>query len=180
MTRRQNFFWLVLALVLAALVFAHHRYAHRTPAGPKLVLPGFKSSGVASIQIKAEGQPGIIQVERTNNGWTLTEPVSYPAQTSRIDTFLKTLEQLPAATYINSRELKKRPRAEEEFGLSSPQFSIILQGETREHLLLAARTAPGDQVYLQLFTDPGIYVVSGDLLQLLPRTDRAARPRTCS
>src|SRR5437870_4865543 len=147
MSRRQNWFWLILALVLGGLVFVHHRYANRRPAGPKLVLPGFKSSGVTSIQIKAEGQPGIIQVERTNNGWALTEPISYPAQASRIETFLKTLERLPAATYINSRELKKRPRAEEEFGLTSPQFSIILQGENREHLLIGARTAPGDQVY---------------------------------
>src|SRR4051794_29381295 len=85
MSRRQNWFWLILAVTLAGLVFLHQRYANRTPPGPKRILPAFKSEGVATIQIKAEGQPGIIQAERTNNGWVLSEPVSYPAESSRIE-----------------------------------------------------------------------------------------------
>src|SRR5437899_3476886 len=120
MTSRQNWFWVILDLVLAALVFINHHYLHKKMPGPEKVLPGLAADRVTSLQIRPLGQSEI-RVERDNGSWVLTEPLSYPAQTLNIENLLAALEKLTAAAHITTAELRNRPDAEEEYGLSNPQ-----------------------------------------------------------
>jgi hypothetical protein len=186
MSSRHTWFWLLLAAGLFAFIFFYQRHTRKGAAGPSRILPGVKLSEVTSIQVRpaVAGQAQLeIRAERTNNLWQLTEPPStslrtdtntwlpYPAQAASIENLIAALEQLTPAIYISESELKAHPKADEEFGFTSPQASIvILQGGYRVHLLIGVRTNPGDQVYLQVVGIEGAYVVSADFLKYIPRS----------
>ena len=112
-----------------------------------------------------------IRAERTNGVWQLTEPLVYPAQAVSIEKLLAELERLTPAPYITARELRDRPKADEEYGFAAPQATIIIEqpGYTAR-LLIGAKTAPGDQVFLQVVGVEGVYVVDADFLKYIPRT----------
>jgi hypothetical protein len=75
--------------------------------------------------------------------------------------------------------MRDRPRADEEYGFSAPQASIVIeQPEHPVHLLIGARTPPGDQVFLQIVGVDGVYVVDADFLKDIPHTPEDWRNTT--
>src|SRR5262249_33925634 len=120
-----------------------------------------------------------IRAERTNGVWMLTEPLPYAAEAANVESLLTVLERLTPATYISRGELAARPKAQEEYGFSSPQSSItIWRRESRSILFVGAKTAPGDQVFVQVVGDEGVYVVDADFLKFIPRKPDDWRNRT--
>src|SRR6188474_1039154 len=148
MSSRQNWFWISLAVCLLAIIFLHERFSLKTQPGPTRVFTNLTAAGVTTLQVKLEGQPHL-RVERTNTAWMITDPLVYPAQTISIENLLARLERLTSSTYITANELKSRPGSESEYGLTTPQATIVLQGALRTHIALGALTAPGDQLFLQ-------------------------------
>jgi hypothetical protein len=185
MSSRHTWSWLLLAAGLFSFIFFYQRHVHKAPAGPGRILPNVRLAEVSSIQVRpgGAGQAQLeIRAERTNDMWQLTEPPSslhfdtnawlpYPAQAASIENLIAALEQLTPAIYISESELKGHPKADEEYGFTSPQASIvIMQGSYRVHILIGARTNPGDQVYLQVVGVEGAYVVNADFLKHIPRS----------
>ncbi|HEV2209484.1 MAG TPA: DUF4340 domain-containing protein [Verrucomicrobiae bacterium] len=183
MSPKKTWFWLLVAAGLFAFIFVFrpHRAA---PAGPARILPQLKPDAVTSIQVRPPG-PGqllagahtneLVQLqlvaERTNGSWQLLEPMVYPAAGAKIQHLLGRLAELTPATYITPEEVRSRADADTQYGFTTPQASIIIsQGDYRAHLLVGATTPPGDQVFLQVVSHQGVYVVDADLLKLLPRT----------
>ncbi|HOC55445.1 MAG TPA: DUF4340 domain-containing protein [Verrucomicrobiota bacterium] len=162
--------WLTVAVMLMGFIAFHHKYLRKTNHGPGKVLPALQAAAVTSVQVRPAASLEI-RAERTNGTWQLVQPLIYPAQAVTIEKLLAGLEELIPAPYITARELRGRPKADEEFGFASPQASIILEqpGHT-SRLRIGARTAPGDQVFLQVVGVEGVYVVDAGLLQFLPRT----------
>jgi hypothetical protein len=131
-----------------AFILLQQRYLRKAGGGPTNVLPNLKAAAVASIQVRPAAQLEI-RAERTNGAWQLAEPRVYPAQAVSIEKLLAELERLKPALYITARELRGRPKTDEEYGFAAPQASIIIEqpGYTYPRW---ARTAPGDQVFLRL------------------------------
>ncbi len=179
MNPRQTWLWLFLAAALFGLVLIQNQFFHRHQTGPAKVLPSLKPSAVTSVQVALAG-PVDLRAERTATGWTLTKPLSYPAQRASIQSLLARLERLTAATTIRADELKNRPKADEEFGFANPQSSILIEQQDQERirLLLGARTAPGDQFFLQVVGAENVYVIDAALLKLVPRTANDWRDTT--
>lgn len=174
MSPRHTALWLALALGLFGFIFFYQRKVHKPPEGPERILPSLKLSDVSSVQVRPAGTGQIelnIIAVKTNNVWRLTEPVPYPAQAASIEDLLAALEQLTAVIHIPEAELRKHPKADEEFGFTSPQSSLILsQGDRRTIVHIGSRTSPGDQVYLEVVGSEGAYVADADLLKHLPRS----------
>ena len=169
--------WLFLAAGLFAFIFFFQRHARQPDPGPAKVLPRLSAPAVASIQLWPHGREWEMRVVRTNRTWQMVDPLQYPAQASGIEALLEKLEHLTAATYISETELKNRSNADEEYGFTTPQASIVLQpGDFR--LRIGRTTAPGDQVFVQLGDVEGIYVVSSDLLALIPKKPNDWRDTT--
>jgi len=170
MNARNTFFWLALAAVLFIAILTHQRFGRPPPPGPLKVLPGFKAPAVTSISVQLKGQK-LIRAERTNDAWRLTEPVSYPAQPASIESLLLALERLTPAAIITAHERQGSPNSDEEQGFVSPQASLSIQQDNSRifQLEVGARTAPGDQLYLQVVGVAGVYVVDADLLKEIPR-----------
>ena len=108
----------------------------------RVLLSSLAGAAVTSVQVRPEGQLEI-RAERTNGTWVLTQPLAYPAEPAVVESLLVVLERLTPATYITRRELASRPKAEEEYGFTSPQATINLwRGNYHSILLIGARTAP--------------------------------------
>ena len=184
MNPKNTWFWLAVAAALFVLVFFHQRHEREANTGPVLVLPNLKPTAVTSIKI-TPGARTSIRAERTNGVWQLnlaldrsTEPLVYPAQAASIENLLIHLARLTPAPYITAKELRNRSKVDRDYGFDAPQDSIIIeQPDSSVHLLVGARTAPGDQVFLQVVGVGGVYVVSADILKYLPRTPDDWRDR---
>jgi hypothetical protein len=168
MNPRNTWLWLVLAAGLFAFILFYQKQAHKTSSGANKVLPGLKAQAVTRVQVRpAAGLT--IQAERTNGLWQLTEPHAYPAQKASIEGLLTALERLTPVTFISPSELRERPNAEQEYGFATPQATITLQQPDYHAILqIGARTAPGDQVFLQVVGV--VYVADAEILKYLPRS----------
>jgi len=169
MNPKNTWIWIIVAAGLFAFILLLNQFGDKPAGGLLPVLPGFKAAEVTSIQVHPAAQ-SVIRAERTNGAWQLTRPVSYPAQVISIESLLAALEQLMPASQISATELRNRSNADAEFGFEPPRASLVLQTpETRKQILIGSPTAPGDQVYLQV-VGVGAYVVTAELLKLIPRT----------
>ena len=178
MNPKNTWLWMAVAAGLFVLVLFHQRHAREAGSGPVRVLPNLNPIAVTSIQVRP-GARMIIRAERTNGVWQLAGTNVYPAQAASIDNLLVHLARLTPAPYITAHELRHRAKVDEEYGFNTPQASIIIeQPDYPVRLLVGARTAPGDQVFLQVVGVGGVYVVSADFLKYIPRTPEDWRDTT--
>lgn len=169
MNTKSTWVWISIALGLFAVIFAVEKFGQKPVPGPVALLPDFKASLVTSVQLGLGDQPEL-QVVRTNGGWQLVKPISYPAQSASIETLLLVLERLGPAVVISGAEVRQHKSTDQDFGFSNPQATLTLR--TKEEvrpILIGARTAPGDQIYVQVVGTEAVYVVDAELLNLLPR-----------
>jgi hypothetical protein len=160
--------WFVIAAALLAFIFIFEHYLSPAVAGPAPLLPNLRPAAVTSVQVFPPPGTPEIEVNRTNGGWVLVRPVSYPAQTAAIGALLDALQKL-APRRISAAELRERKDYESEFGLDHPQASLVIIADgQRRQLEVGNRTAPGDQVYLRVVGMDGVAVADAAWLNLIP------------
>lgn len=180
MSYKTTWIWLLIAGALFAAIYFLRPHAPGPTAGPGRILPQLNMAAVTSVQVRpgGQGQPQI-RAERNGGTWQLVEPLSYPAQSEQIRKLLQRLAELVPATYITPDELRHTPNADEQYGFTAPQASLIItQGDFRAHILLGKHTPPGDQIYLQVVSGQGVYLVDAELLKLIPQSANDWRERT--
>ena len=167
--------WILLAavVVLFAFIWLVDRpiRQERLRQANRIVLPGFDPASVNNVEIKPseanEIQAG--RTERTNDVWQMTQPISYPARGGPISALLDALAGLQWQERISAAELKNQPDAQEKFGFARPQYEVSLQGVgTPRQILIGQSSALGDGVFLEVVGNPDIYLVSANLLKLIP------------
>lgn len=169
MNPKHTWIWIMVAAVLGGVILISEQFRRQPAPGPITVLPDFKAGIVASVQVRPAGALEI-RVERTNAAWQITKPITYPAQDTSVDMLLAALENLQASAQITATEWRRYPNADVEFGFDAPQASIAVHSrDARRQVLLGARTAPGDQVYLQVVGVEGAYVIDAEFLKVIPR-----------
>src|SRR5258708_3987605 len=173
---KTTWLWFITAAGLFAFIFFYQRHQHKAVAGPIQILPNIQVGQVTNVQVLLAGQV-VIRAEHSNDLWQLTQPINYPAQSASIENLLLALSRLTPATCITARELKGRPKADEEYGFATPQATIVLD-QDGYRLRIGAKTAPGDQVFLQVVGEEGVYVIDADLLKVVPRTANDWRDTT--
>lgn len=169
MNSKGTWIWIGLAALLAAVIFGLEKMATQPVVVPVPLLTDFKANGVTSVQVTMADQSAM-RAELTNGVWQITSPIVYPAQVASIEGLLDVLEHLTPATIIPPNEVRQRPNADGEFGFVNPQATLtLLSGKGLRLVKIGARTAPGDQVYVQVVGVEGVYVMDVDLLRALPR-----------
>lgn len=170
MNSRSTWGWIIVAVALFGFIIFQQRFLKKPNGGPTKILPNLQASAVTCVQVRPASQLEI-RAERTNGAWQLTEPLTYPAQAVSIEKLLTELERLTPAIRITARELRGRPNSDQEYGFAAPLASITIEqpGYT-SRLRVGAKTAPGDQVFLQVVGVEGVYIVDADFLNYLPRS----------
>jgi hypothetical protein len=169
--------WVLLATAVVALafivLFEHPLREERLRQAGRAVLPGFNPATVTNIEIQPRSQPAIVvrrAAGNTNLPWRLTQPISYPAQGEQVEALLQALAKLEWQERIAQSALKDMPDAQEQFGFTRPQFSIVLQGtEATRRLEIGELSALGDQVYLSVVGNSTVCLAATDLLRVIPR-----------
>lgn len=156
----------VLALGLFLFMWFVERHAPTTDEkeGSQPLLSGLKMREVESILVQRTNGL-LLQIQRTNDGWSYVLPFSYPAQVPAVEAFLSLAELLNKDFLI----VEDITRTTNRFGLDQPQAQVTwIQGTQRAELRVGAYTLAGDQVYAQLVGMPGVYALPAKLLESLP------------
>src|SRR5437762_632148 len=99
MNSRSFWIWICLAAVLLGMIVFHHKHPRQAAKGPARLLPELRAGHVSSVQVRpARGAE--IRVERSNETWRMTTPVSYPAEGERIERLIAALEVLAPVTSV--------------------------------------------------------------------------------
>ncbi len=170
MNLKNQWIWVLIAVGLFGFILVQRQLKAPPQTGPGNVIRDLRPSSVTSVQVRPQGQLEI-RANRENEAWQLTAPVVYPAQSATIDHLLQALANLRAATYITAAELKSQPKADEDYGFTNPQASLIIRQPGKQfHILIGTLTAPGDQVFVQLVGVEAVHVIDAELLKLIPRS----------
>ena len=169
--------WLLVLLVAALFAFitlVERRYWRPTSAGgePLPRLASFKAAEVTNIQLRITNQL-VLRVERPLGAplWQLTVPFHYPGHLHAIEWVLQELEQLGTHAFLSPAELKDAKRTLADYGLDLPQTTLTLQHNgQRTEIAFGSKTPTGDMIYAQVQNIPGVFVVSTEVFQRLPRT----------
>ena len=167
--------WILVGLAAALFAFIFLYERRLNPSGtvppPKPLFTNFKPTRATVVQIR-RGTQFALTLEETNGAWRFTKPFAYPAANFAVQSFLETLERAIPITHISPREMISRKQTLADFGFDSAPVAVALErGEERRDIRFGARTTAGDQVYAEIVGQPGIFVVSADILDnKLPRT----------
>lgn len=169
---------LVLACVMFAFIYVIERHTRATSMDPEAPprLIGFQTADITAIQLRQTNRL-FLRVEKTNGHWNITFPIFYPAQEFAIEAFLQTLGAATVRAHIPMTEVSERKQTVADFGLDVPVAAATLErkGGGRIEVFFGEKTPVGDQVYVQLLTQPGISVVHAELFDRLPPAPNAWR-----
>jgi hypothetical protein len=172
MNLKSTFWLMIVALGLGAYIYLFERHTlnteERAQQAAKL-FPDFDPTKVASVEILRSNNVKFIRAERANDQWGLVQP-AYPAQSTAIDNWLSLFGALDRRHYLSAQDLLAQQGGLAAFGLDSPQATVMIQQGTRKiHVLLGAKTAVGEQLYLQQVGSDGAFVTDSALLDRLPQ-----------
>jgi len=164
--------WLLLALaaLLGGFIFAWEKYVAGPARLPMRVLPGLDPMALIGIQVRVSGQPELF-AQRTNGSWQLLKPLLYPARQEKVEALLAMFGGLQPDRFLSPGELLGQPNAAADFGFDKPTATVALfTGADRKQIVIGSRTAPGDQVFVEVVGIPGVHLVSTNLLGALPQS----------
>jgi len=167
-----------LTLTLAAIagtLFAYiwfvdrHQNSTREDAESSAKVLRLDRSKIAQITIKNSGTQ--IQLAKQNGLWSLTQPVSDPADAAVVDQLLSLLENLRHDSKITPSTASKEADQLKEFGLDESELSIKLstEGAKDTELLLGKDSAIEGKFYVRLQDQPAVYVIRNALRNQLTR-----------
>lgn len=166
--------WILVGCAAAMFAFIFLFERHLNPSGfvppAKPLFSELKPTLATTVTLR-RGNEFTMSLQRTNEAWRYNRPFTFPAAYYAVQNFLETLESIVPSTRIAPREILARKQTSADFGFDSPPITITLErGDERLEVRFGARTPAGDQLYVQVGTDPSIFVVGADLLDRVPRT----------
>lgn len=112
-----------------------------------------------------------VALDRSNNTWRVTSPVSYPARQELAKDFLDRCADLNWSTSIPATELAKSPHGLADYGLKPPHAQIVLvQNDQRMEVNIGNETPVGGQRYVQLGDEITAYLVDAKIGLILPQS----------
>ncbi|HTD65531.1 MAG TPA: DUF4340 domain-containing protein, partial [Candidatus Limnocylindria bacterium] len=167
--------WILVGLAAALFAFIFLFERRLDPTGmvhsAKPLFTKFKPTAATSLTLR-RGKQFTLMLESTNEVWTFVKPTVYPAANFAVQNFLETLERVLPATHITPREILSRKQTDSDFGFDAPLITLVLEraGESSQQLRFGARTPAGDQVYVDMIGQPGVFVVGAEMLDRMPLT----------
>ena len=150
---------------LAALAVAYTLVFEVDRKAPKLkmpeLLPDFSESDITGISIAYHGT-NALKLVRLPERWQLEAPVRYPASQLGPMSLLDRISKL--------RPLDHRDLDPAGFGFDPPQVVIRLDAVTPLELQLGDLSPLNDKVYARVPGQLGIFILSKDILNVLPHT----------
>lgn len=161
--------WL-LVLVVGLFVYIYYFERHSVPTSKPGVasaplLAAFRPESVNTVEIIRSNL--VIRAERVRDGWRLTTP-PYPAQRTVVEGLIEAVGRLTRRGHIKAVEILAQGGLRA-FGLEPPVATLtLLREEGAVQVRLGSRAPAGQQFYLQIVGEDGVYAVDDALLDRLP------------
>jgi hypothetical protein len=169
MNPKNTLMLVVVAAALFGFIFFIEPLFRKPQPLPTKVIEGLRPESVTGLQVLLPGQK--IAVVRSNGGWQMLSPRSYPAQSQLVESLVRAAALIRPQTRISAQELKGRS-ANEEFGFDTPQATLVFQqgGADSLTLKLGSLTMPGDQMYAQVVGLANVDVIDAEFFKkFVPR-----------
>src|SRR4051812_20644374 len=110
--------------LFAFIVFVDRRHGDGKSVGEQAqVFPKLAPATVNGVEIQSTNVT--LRAEKTNDTWRLTRPF-YPAQSTPIEGFLKTVVSLPKYDVISAQQVAEQQGKLKDFGLDPPLWALTL------------------------------------------------------
>jgi len=150
---------LILALVVAALGAFLYFYEIRgqeeraeAEEAAKRLFQGVSAEEIDSIVLVASGGE-LVRLERSEEGWRITEPVRFPADAIRTDSLASSLAGL------SSEAVFEEPESLEEYGIGADPSIRFSVGDLEHALQIGDKTPVGGNTYVKTGAGPQVYAV---------------------
>lgn len=129
---------------------------------------GPEASDLDTLAIQGPGLNEAWTLNKTGEGWVLTEPVQWPANPFAVNRLLNEIQFLEKETSFSLREVEETGQTLADYGLADPRLTLVIgrRGE-EQRLHLGSPTEIGRRLYALSPEANQILVVSRDLLESL-------------
>lgn len=141
------------------------------PAPVARLLPDLNPDQIASINVIVSSNQ-VFQVKRSDGSWMVHVPFQYPARQNGIQALLDSLAEVTRRYHIPAEQVQRQPAGLAGFGLQPPKATLFLNYKdgSKTELRFGTKTAVGDQMYVQLMGQEGLFATSANLVQRLPNS----------
>lgn len=120
------------------------------------------------LRISNAAQSRGLSIELEEDGWMLTEPYRWPANTFAVERILNQLQFLDTKVSFDTDRLGQAGTSLKEYGLEPPEITLKFgKGETAYSIGIGNATAVGNHLYLLSHDQSKIHVVDRSLLDSL-------------
>lgn len=120
------------------------------------------------LRISDAAKRRVLSIEQGEDGWMLTEPYLWPANTFAVERILNQLQFLDTKVTFNTDRLGQAGASLEEYGLEPPELTLEFgKGDTSYTIGIGNATAVGNHLYLLSHDGSKIHVVNRSLLDSL-------------
>ncbi|MSR66000.1 MAG: DUF4340 domain-containing protein [Pedosphaera sp.] len=153
-----------LALYTFLFEWSHAPVDGNTRSKPRL--GEFNSRDVQSVEFFQHTNR--FKAVRDGAGWTLTQPINYPAHNIAIEALIHACARLESLNAIDPADVKGGLA---DFGLAPAKSVIRLQGTHQPfELQLGNSTLLGKRMYASLSSTKSVHIIADDLQMFLPRS----------
>jgi hypothetical protein len=138
---------------------------------------GPEAADIRSLEVMGPTPGASFRLEKRGDGWFLTKPVEWPANTNAVSRILNELQFLEHETSFRTRDLEKNGQKLSDYGLEQPRLTLTFaSGEAAAGEAPAGRTTVlrigdttkvGDRLYLLSPDGEWIHVVGRSLADSL-------------
>ena len=165
MTFRHTAFLFLLASSLLGYiwVFEHpFKLPQSSTEIDRRVFPELDAPAVSSIALE-QGETHV-KLEAGEDGWTLSSPFQYPAESTRISAFIEFLSQLSYQSALPLHDTDSE-ESKDLYGLETPITVIQIQQAEQSLQLIIGSDSPGNITFARRSQSPQIYTLPSDVLE---------------
>lgn len=180
MISRSTLIVLILAILIGGGAYYYQKKHSATPATTdtsKPVFPSIQSADIESITVQHLGATNSspIQMNRTSDGWQITQPIATPADASSVQGIADGL-----AEASSSQSEPNTPDRLKAYGLDPGSVSVAfsLKNGAKHTVVLGNKDFSGDSVYALVDSQPKVTLLPNSLLTSADKTTDDLRDKT--
>lgn len=181
MISRPTLIVLILAILIGGGAYYYQKKHSATPAATtdtsRPIFPSMQSADIQSLTVQHLGETNSspIQLNRTGDGWQITQPLATPADGSSVQGIADGL-----AEASSSQSEPNTPDRLKAYGLDPGSVSIAfsLKNGTKHTVVLGNKDFTGDSVYALIDSQPKVTLLPNSLLTSANKTTDDLRDKT--
>ena len=159
MTFRHSAIWLIIATLLGSYIWYFEHPLRERSQQAKLDLrlfPELRSTDITGIQLQQGTNR--VQISRTATGWTIQEPINFPAEPEKVGSFIAALSGLEYQTSLPPTNTNDE--TEDPYGLNASHRSLVINSSNADFELTIGAAVAGGVTFVRRSGSDSIYAIA--------------------